>query len=330
MGRIPYVLALSLVLAVSSPAAAQPSSPPSPRPHLAEVRFNDGSVVRMTLLQEDLEVQTKYGKLTIPLSDVRRLEFGLHVPPDVNQQIARSIKRLASDVYKEREVASKDLVGVGHFAFPSLQKASKSGDMEVAFRAVSLIKQISERVAPDLLKLRDEDIIHTTEFMVTGKITSQTMKAHSPHFGEVSLRLSELRSMHLRQQGGKQELIVDAAKHGSSLDQWFDTGIVVDSSVRLGITSEGSVDLWPQGPGQYMAAPKGYNTAGKGGQFMAGALVGKIGENGKSFYIGERYEATSAEEGKLLLQIIPSPWNNASTGQYRVRIQTDLAATAAR
>lgn len=330
MGRIPYVLALSLVLAVSSPAAAQPSSPSSPRPHLAEVRFNDGSVVRMTLLQEDLEVQTKYGKLTIPLSDVRRLEFGLHVPPDVNQQIARSIKRLASDVYKEREVASKDLVGVGHFAFPSLQKASKSGDMEVAFRAVSLIKQISERVAPDLLKLRDEDIIHTTEFMVTGKITSQTMKAHSPHFGEVSLKLSELRSMHLRQQGGKQELIVDAAKHGSSLDQWFDTGIVVDSSVRLGITSEGSVDLWPQGPGQYMAAPKGYNTAGKGGQFMAGALVGKIGENGKSFYIGERYEATSAEEGKLLLQIIPSPWNNASTGQYRVRIQTDLAATAAR
>lgn len=326
MGRIPYVLALSLTLAVSSRSLAQPATASSFRPNLAEVRFGDGSIVRMTLLEENLEVQTKYGKLAIPLSEVRRVEFGLHVPPDVNQQITQSIKRLASEVYKERDGASKDLVQVGHFAFPSLQKASKSGDMEVAYRAVSLIKQISERVAPDLLKLRDEDVIHTAEFTVIGKITSQTLKAHSPHFGEVALKLSDLRTLHLRQQGGKQDLVVDAVKYGSSLDQWCDTGIVVDAQQRIVITSEGQVDLWPQGPGQYLAAPKGYNTAGKGGQFMAGALVGKIGENGKAFHIGERYDGAANEEGKLYVQIVPSPWNNASSGQYRVRIQTDHAA----
>lgn len=326
MGRIPYVLALTLILAVSPRSLAQSTTPTSSRPNIAEVRFGDGSVVRMTLLEENLEVLTKYGKLTIPLSEVRRVEFGLHVPPDVNQQIAKSIKRLASDVYKEREVATKDLVGVGHFAFPSLQRASKSGDQEVAYRAVSLIKQISERVAPELLKLRDEDVIHTAEFMIIGKITSQTMKAHSPHFGEVPLKLSELRAMHLRQHGGKQDLIVDATKHGSSLDTWCDTGIVVDATQRIVITSEGQVDLWPQGPGQYMAAPKGYNTAGKGGQFMAGALIGKIGENGKAFYVGDRFDGAANEEGKLYLLIVPSPWNNVSSGQYRVRIQTDHAA----
>jgi len=284
----------------------------------------------MAILQEDLEVLTKYGKLTIPLCDVRKVDFGLHVPPDVNQQITKSIKRLASDVYKEREVATNDLVGVGHFAFPSLQKASRSGDKEVAYRAVGLLKQISERVSPDLLKLRDEDVIQTSEFIVIGQITSQSMKAHSPHFGEVALRLSELRSMHLRQHGGKQELLVDAAKHGSGLDQWCDTGVAVDATLRLVITSEGQVDLWPQGPGQYLAAPKGYNTAGKGGQFMAGALVGKIGENGKAFFIGERHDGAVSEEGKLYLLIVPSPWNNASTGQYRVRVQTDHAAVSSR
>ena len=330
MGRIPYVLALSLTLAVSSRSLAQSTTPASGRANIAEVRFGDGSTVRMTLLQDDIEVQTKYGKLSIPLNEIRRVEFGLHVPADVNQQITKSIKRLASDVYKERDVASKDLVQVGHFAFPSLQRASRSGDMEVAYRAASLIKQISERVSPELLKLRDEDIIHTSEFTVIGKITSQTLKAHSPHFGEVSLKLSELRAVHMRQHGGKQELLVDAAKFGSSLDQWCDSGIIVDAAQRLVITSEGQVDLWPQGPGQYMAAPKGYNTAGKGGQFMAGSLVGRVGENGKMFYIGDRYDGAVNEEGRLFLLIIPSPWNNASTGQYRVRVQTDHALAGAR
>ena len=59
-------------------------------------------------------------------------------------------------------------------------------------------------------------------------------------------------------------------------------------------------------------------------------LIGKVGENGKAFYIGDRYEGTAPEEGKLYLQIVPSPWNNASAGSYRVRIQTDLAAVASK
>lgn len=330
MGRKPFTLALSLTLAVSSWSLAQEQPNSSPRSHLAEVRFGDGSIVRMTVLQEELEVLTKYGKLSIPVADIRRVDFGLHVPNDVHRQINQSIKRLASDVYKERDGASKDLVQVGHFAFPMLQKASRSGDQEVAVRAASVIKQISERTSPELLKLREEDVIQTTEFTVIGRITATTIKAHSQHFGDVALKLSELRTMHLRQQGGKQELVVDAGKYGSSLDQWYDTGVTLDAAQRLVVNSDGQVDLWPQGPGQYLAAPKGYNTAGKGGQFMAGALVGRIGENGKAFFIGERYEGTASEEGRLYLLIVPSPWNNASAGNYRVRIQTDLAALGSR
>jgi hypothetical protein len=330
MGRIPCVLALSVALAVSTRIQAQESTTSSPRPNLAEIRFGDGSIVRMTLLEEHLEVLTKYGKLTIPLNEVRRVEFGLHVPPDLHQQINQSIKRLASDVYKERDSAGKELIQVGHFAFPSLQRATRSGDQEVSYRAVSLIKQISDQVAPELLRIREEDVIHTAEFTVIGRISSQTIKAHSPHFGDVALKLSELRTMHVRQHGGKQDVVLDAAKHGSSLEQWCDTGIAVDAGQRLLLTSDGQVDLWPQGPGQYMAAPKGYNTAGKGGQFQAGALIGKIGEAGKAFYIGERYEGNAGDEGKLFLQIVPSPWNNASAGQYRVRVQSDHVAIGSR
>jgi len=69
----------------------------------------------------------------------------------------------------------------------------------------------------------------------------------------------------------------------------------------------------------YTATPKGYNTAGKGGQFMAGSLVAKIG-NGNAFFVGEKLDWAAGETGRLFLAVTPSPWNNASSGGYRVEV----------
>jgi len=323
MGRIPFILALALALTAGASQAQET------RPNLTEVRFHDGSIVRVTLLQENVEVLTKYGKLTIPLSEIRRIEFGMHTPADVDKRIGQSIKKLGSDAHKERDLAGRDLVNAGHYAFSALLKASKSGDQEVATRASSVIKKISESAPPDLLKVSADDVVTTDGFTVVGRIMSETIRANSVHFGDVDLKLSGLRTAHLRRHREKYEITVDAARNGSTLDQWFDTGCALDKSQRLSVASDGQVDLWPQGPGQYVATPKGYNTAGKGGQYLAGALIGRIGENGKTFLIGDRFEGSATEEGKLYLLIVPSPWNNTSAGNYRVRLETASAAIGA-
>jgi hypothetical protein len=102
----------------------------------------------------------------------------------------------------------------------------------------------------------------------------------------------------------------------------------VDARQQFRIHATGQVDLWPQTPGQYVASPKGFQTVGKGGQFQAAALIAKVGEHGKAFNVGEQYQGSAAEEGRLYLLIVPSPWNNASTGRYSVRIQTGNGAVA--
>jgi hypothetical protein len=298
--------------------------------HLAEVRFNDGSLVRMVILQNDIEVMTKYGKLTVPLADIRRIDLGLHLPEGLDQQIDQSIRLLSSTVYKDREEASRGIIQAGHLAYPFLQRASRNTDLEVAHRVTGLMKRIADKHGPEQLKMKEEDVIHTVEFAVIGRIVSPTIRAKSVHFGDLALKLSDLRTVHLRSGSRECEFTVEATKHGSAGDQWLDTGVAFDSSMRLVIVSEGQVDLWPQGPGQYMTTPKGYTTAGKGSSFMAGCLVGRIGEAGKAFLIGERYDGTPSDEGKLYLQIVPSPWNNASTGSYRVRVSTDHVALTAR
>lgn len=321
----PIVFVLSGVVAGQS---AIPKSVGSARP--AEVRFADGSVVRMNVLQETIEVTTRYGKLTIPTDEIRRIDMGLHIPEGIDKQIDGAIRNLSSESFKQREDASKDLLQIGHWAYFALQKAAASPELEVAKRAQSLLIRIAEKTPPEVLKLRVDDVVQTRDFPVVGKITSPAIKANWPLFGDQMLRLSDVRSVQLRGQRGDSEIVIEASKFGSSLDQWFDTGIAVDTQLRMTIASEGNVDLWPQTPGQYVAQPRGFNTPGKGGAFLAGALVGRIGETGRVFMIGERYEGTAPEEGRLFLQIIPSPWNNASSGAYRVRVATEHVAVSGR
>jgi hypothetical protein len=296
----------------------------------AEVRLNDGSLVRMTILQESVDILTKYGKLTIPLRDIRRIEFGLHLPEGVEPQIHGAIKNMGSEAYKEREEAVKQLVSFGPLAYPSLQQASRGKDLEVVKRALAAMKRIDDKTPPEQLRLKQEDTVQTVEFTINGRIVSPSIKVHSETFGEFDLKLSQLRSLHQRGQTGDVEMIVDAGQFGTSTDQWMDTGVAVDNNLRLIIRSEGQVDLWPQGPGQYMTTPKGYSTAGKGGTHMAGTLLGRVGDNGKVFVIGEQYEGVHSTEGKVYVHIVPSPWNNVSSGSYKLRIRTDYVALSSR
>ena len=59
------------------------------RLELTEVRFNDESVVRMSILQEHLEIVTKYGKLTVPTADIMKIDFGVHIPEDLERKSPR-------------------------------------------------------------------------------------------------------------------------------------------------------------------------------------------------------------------------------------------------
>ncbi len=319
-----------LLIGASWGLAQSPAKKDAHRPSHAEVRLSDGSLVRMNVLQENLELMTKYGKLSIPFSDIRRIEFGHHLPDGVEPQISEAIKLMGSTVYKHREDAARELIQLGVLAYPAVQKAARSADLEVAQRASAIIKRIGEKVPPDKLQIKLEDSVQTGDFSISGRIVSPSIKVRSAHFGEFDLKLAELRSIHLRGNSGDVELTIDAAHHGSVPDQWLDSGVLVDNNLKMIIHSEGQVDLWPQGPGQYMTTPKGYNTAGKGGVFMAGSLLGRVGNNGKVFVVGERYEGVPDQEGKIYFHIVPSPWNNASTGSYKLRIRTDYVALSGR
>jgi hypothetical protein len=319
--HLPWTL-LALTLGAGMPVALGEPKKSDPKANEVEARFADGSAVRMQVLQEALDIETRYGKLTVPINEIRRIEFATRISDETTKKIAAAIKRLGDSAYDQRQAASNELLEIGAPAYPALQIEAKSKDAEAARRARELIAHLRDKVPASQLRFVADDQVQTVKFTIVGRILSPTIKARSPYFNEVQLQIIDLRAMRWQGVGGESELAVDAAKYGSVPNTWMETEITVNTNDRLAIVASGQVDLWPPQPGGYMTGPSGYRQGGGQGMYLSGTLLGRIGEHGKVFAIGASYEGTPAEDGKLYLHIVPSPWNNASSGSYTVKVTT--------
>ncbi|GEM_PF-1252456 len=305
----------------------------APTPGDVEIHFLNGSVVRMILHSEKLEIATPYGPLAVPVKDVRAIEFGLHFPEGAEAKINLAVKSLGAKEYRERDKAGRSLLELGPYSYPAVYEACRSDDLETARRAKDVLKQLQAKHPKKDLKTSADDKLVTPTFAIVGRILTPTIKAKTELFGQVELSLAKMRTLKAIA-GPSQELdvTIDAAKYAIA-GQWMETNFQVDGRSGLVITAKGAVDTWPQGPGQYMVGPHGAlggalvlgggrRVVGGaiGGQINGGALIGKIGENGEPFIIGDNYDGNPETEGKLYLHIGPSPWNCASTGSYEVKI----------
>lgn len=279
----------------------------------AKLQLADGSTIRCTAVAESVQIDTKYGLLTVPLKDITRVTFGLHPTPIEAKQLEEARRSLDSSVYKKREIAKKTFASLGRLSLPTLRAASRSPDRETAVNAATLLDAITKA---DPREASEFDAIQTECFPITGKIKLESLAFKSPTLGEFSVDLGKIESLTLYQRGDV-KLTVDAGKINNGL--WTPTGILLEQGDHAAVSASGAVELWPQAPGQYIATPKGYNTAGAGGQFLAGALIGRIG-GGQPFLIGDQHAFTAKEQGELQLQIVPNAWNAPSAGSYSVTV----------
>jgi hypothetical protein len=319
----------------------QPTSPGSTTkrafvPGEVDIHFLNGSTVRMVVQSEKLDIATSYGKLTVPVADLRAIEFGLHFPDGVEPKIEAAIKALGHSNYTEREKAGALLIDLGPYSYPAVLEATRGQDAETAQRAKELAKKLTTNHPKKDLKTIVEDKVVTRQFTIIGRILTPTIKSKTEYFGDVELSLAKMRT--LRSLAGSSldmDVAVDASKYANQ-GQWLDTGYAVDGRSGISITAKGIIDVWPQQGGQYFSGPNGFQAQQRGQPFgvpiavrkvgmihaqqHCGMLLGKIGEDGEIFIVGERYEGTPETEGKLFLHIGPSQWNVPSAGQFDVRI----------
>ena len=330
MRRLVATTLLTLfLLALRGPAADKPAvlgdeKKRAAEPYRVEVRLADGSSVKMTPTQAHLEVTTKFGKLSLPVAEIRSIEFALRYPPGVAERLEAAAKRLGSEDFKQREDAAAELLSLQELAYPTLQRLAKSDDIDVRRIATELSATLREKLPEEKLRFKTQDTIATDAFVVVGRIENATLNARSKFFGEVSLQLADLRGLRRTSTDGMdKELTLDLSKYGTPLMQWLDTGVELPRDTLLEIRAHGEADLYPIGAerGAYRTNPNGSVQWGMSrDRKIPGQLLGRIGLKGKEFEIGEKYSGTTGVEGKLFLRVGGSPWHVVPAGEYRVKI----------
>jgi hypothetical protein len=307
-----------------------------------EVHFLNGSKVRMIVESEKLEVSTAYGKLTVPVKDIRAIEFGLHYPEGMEAKIEAAVKGLGSTDYREREKADKALQELAPYSYPAVIEASRTGELEVSKRAKDLAQKMAAKHPKKDLKTSVDDKVVTHNFTIVGRILTTTVKAKTEYFGEQELNVAKMRT--LRAVGAvsmDMEFALDSSKYANA-GNWFDTGYQCDGRTAIVVSATGMIDVWPQQGGQFMSGPVGFQQTRNGrfgggpggmgirggrkvgnvldGNAHGGMLLGKIGEDGDFFMIGDRFEGVPETEGKLYLHIGPSQYNCQCMGSYDIKI----------
>lgn len=152
------------------------------------VQLADGNVINMAVLTDAIEIDTEFGKLKVPVSQVRGIVVGLRYPAEMEKRIAGAVDRLGSDDAGVRAAARRELAGFKEMAYPALHRASASPDVERL--AAELIRELEEKPG-EPLRRRDRDVLFTTSFSIIGRIETPILKVRSRIFGEGELRITD-------------------------------------------------------------------------------------------------------------------------------------------
>lgn len=199
---VPVSLATAALFAPLTRSAATAAAPDRTPPEAArtagldvEVKCVDDSTLKLKLLEDKLELVTKYGFLQVAVADVRRIDFAHRCPTEVAEKIALAISKLAHADFQTREQATAELKGHRERAYPFLLKTLKHDDPEVSRRADEALRFIQAKVPPALLEARDTDVVYTDDSKFTGKLTAQSLRVLTGMFGEQALKVADVRSL---------------------------------------------------------------------------------------------------------------------------------------
>lgn len=340
------VLAALLVATVPLVTPAADPTPPAATEPQFEARFQDGSVVMVTVSDSSVGITTRYGKLTVPLAEVKKIELGFRYPDGLEAKVKAAVEDLGASDYSLREDAQKRLIAYGEYAVPAVRAGAANGPPEAAERCRQILKKLGDKVSSEKMDPRETDVVVTDELTIRGKIETTAFKAKNKYFGEATVKLVDLKEF--RPLGAKAggAFTLEAAKYAKQgWAGWYDTGLEVSKDQPLEISVTGQIDQWSQEPGRYMSGPNGTGAqvpgpggaggggpggmpqgragGGMGGMYQSGAVYGRIGTGGSVFKVGGNYKQAGAPAtGKLYLIIAPSNWGNESAGEYKVTVKS--------
>lgn len=164
-------------------------------PRAVEISFTDGSVLRLHLADDLIEMSSPHGKLQIPAEDILRIEFAQRLPEETVKQIDDLLAQLKSSDEDTRANAGEGLLAFREKAYLPLVKAVKGGEASLAPIAAEVLQELRAQVPAEELQIREDDLVETPDTKIAGQITMPALKLRTSQFGELALKLPDARSL---------------------------------------------------------------------------------------------------------------------------------------
>jgi hypothetical protein len=301
-------------------------------PEVIRLHLMDGSTIAGKLSVKELEVETKFGKLQIPITSIYSFTPGLGSHPELSGKVAKLIENLGGADYDQRESAQKELKQMGESIRPELQKWVADADKERRERIRALLEELDSQLhdgdgeegdQPGGKWLVSEDVIETTEFITVGKIMTSEF-AVSSKYGPLKIKLSDIRRG--ERSAEKPEVIEKSLTvDGSHLVQrkQKEVQIRVNRGDTIKISAEGNLTMTPWGRNS-ISSPDGAGNFGWmiQNQIPVGMLVATVGNNQDYIKVGSKSTFQAPRTGMLRLGIamIQEQANHQFPGMYNVKV----------
>lgn len=341
LGPQPTAPAASPAATPSDPEEAdiEPNVAPAEpiRPNFIRLHLLDGNIISGDLSVSEIEVDTQFGKLVVPIEKIRKFTPGLDSYPKLAGEIKQKIADLASDEYKTREQAHKELVAMGTQIRKELESHSSDVNAEIKRHVGEILKELEEQAEEqDELEegeLAEQpwirlDTVVTTDFTVVGKVSPGEFTVESK-YGPLTVALADVRTGE-RPSGAKESLRKTLSVAGENLAQrsFKSSGIRVQAGDKITVRAEGNIVMSPWGSNA-ASGPDGMPNYGwyVPSQIAGGALVARVGDKGTIVKVGRQSTFTAKSSGILQFAIGMQPEYAGEgyqfPGEYRLKIKVD-------
>ena len=273
-----------------------------------------------------IHLQTKYGKLRVPVKDILMLRFAERLTEEDREAAAEAVKSLVDEDEGARKAARQTLKKLGAPVLPTLRKSLRSKSEKLQPIAQSLyddIRKAALKEASRAAELRplidgDDDEIVLDGYTLRGRIEEDAYTIDS-EYGTLNVLRADLVGIIFQQSTQADvKLKVDATRNTIPAG-WVRTKINFTQGLTLRVKATGVVHQPNYGVSGGPDGIRGYtNTAFPGMPSLA--LVAKIGKGGKPFVVGADYKAKPKRSGTLFFGIVPFRRNYVSSGTYEVKV----------
>jgi hypothetical protein len=290
-------------------------------PDVARFILADGSEIAGKVTVKSLTVNTAYGKLVVPLAEVRRLRVGRGRDEETRKRVAALILKLGSSDFNQRQGASKELVRMGADALDQLRAAVKSDDAEIRTRAGKIAAQIREGIAPEDEEedstrplAGDEDELVTRRFTAKGRLELDQFEV-ATNYGRLVVPCCEVICAIFSEP--EEKLTTLKVQGHQTVRAPLRTRVKLKKGEAVKITASGSINFtnWrrtipPEGDPRYGT----YNGKPKM------CLLYRVGGSGQYQPVGRSTSFKAKKSGELCFCVNYSSNPGNCTGAWRVKV----------